>query len=361
MADLCQHRSLEDALRRLYPPHERHPQLMTLELTRRCNFACGHCYCRLPAEGPTPRPELTTEQWRRIIGEAVDMGVLFTLFTGGEPLLRDDFREVWQFARSRGLIAVLFTNGLLVDEDMAAFLAEWTPRLVSVTLYGASEETYQKVTGRAGMHRRALAAVELLRDHGLMVDVKSIITRHTVHEFEALREQSARYQEAFRWDAELLAPYHEGGGDPHQERLTTEQLMAVELQDEVRTAEWRKIAAQWQPARPMPDTPFRCLVGTQDFHADPYGMMLPCLGMEAVRLNALEMGVQGAWEALPEAIAAVIGPPGPCQECALPPICRQCPADNLMEGVPTGQPLAWRCELAQLRARTFGVPAKPPV
>ena len=102
-------------------------------------------------------------------------------------------------------------------------------------------------------------------------------------------------------------------------------------------------------------------MGVQDFHLDPYGTMLPCLGLEAVRLSLLEMPLAEAWEALPAAIAAVIGPPGPCQECPLPPICRQCPADNLLAGEPTGWPVEWRCELAQLRARTFGVPAEPPV
>jgi len=301
-------------MQRLYPGDERRPNMMTLELTRRCNFLCGHCYCRLPASGPTPRPELTTDQWQQLIGQAVDMGVLFALFTGGEPLLRPDFREVWRFARQRGLLTTLFTNGALVDEDMAAFLAEWTPRQVAVTLYGASEETYRRMTGRSGMHRRALAAIELLRGHGLDVSIRSIITRHSAHEFEALREQSARYQDVFRWDAELLAPYHEGGGDPHQERLSADELVAVELRDQVRVAEWREIAARWQPARPRPDTPFRCRVGAQDFHLDPYGMMLPCLGLEAVRLSLLEMSAAEAWEALPAAIADVVGPPGPCQE-----------------------------------------------
>jgi len=101
-------------------------------------------------------------------------------------------------------------------------------------------------------------------------------------------------------------------------------------------------------------------VGGQDFHLDPYGAMLPCLGLEAVRLSLLEMSLAEAWETLPAAIAAAIGPPGPCQECPLPPICRQCPADNLLAGEPTGWPVEWRCELAQLRARVLGVPGVAP-
>ncbi|MCE5241166.1 radical SAM protein [bacterium] len=361
MSDLCHHRSLEEALQRLYPEDERRPNMMTLELTRRCNFLCRHCYCRLPANGPTPRPELTTEQWQRIIREAVDMGVLFALFTGGEPLLRPDFREIWRFARRQGLIPVLFTNGVLLDAAMADFLAEWTPRLVSITLYGASEAMYRQVTGVAGMHERALRAVDLVRERGMLFEVKSMVTRHSLREFDALRAQSAHYQDVFRWDAQLTPTYADGGGDPVAERLSPDEMIATELRDPVRRAEWERIASRWEPARPRPDTPFRCLVGTHDFCTDPYGGLHPCLGLEVVTLDLRQITLADAWEALPQAIAAAAGPPGPCQECPLPPLCRKCPGDSLAEGVLTGEPVEWRCELAQGMAEALGVEARPPL
>lgn len=360
MSSLCHQRSLDDLIARLYPPDLRRLSTVSVELTRRCNLACRHCYCCLPEAGPPPRPELATSQWRDLISQAAEAGALFALFTGGEPLLRPDFRELWQFARQQGLIAVLFTNGALVDEDLADFLARWTPRQVSVTLYGATEGTYRRITGVEGMHRRVLQSVDLLKSRGLDVQVRSVITRSNMHEFEALRAQSARYQDTFQWDAELIAPYPIGGGDSVGERLTAEELLAVEALDAVRAAEWRDIATNWQPAPPRPDSPFRCRVGHQDAHIDPYGIMHPCLGLEKVGLDLMQMSLREAWERLPGAIREVIAPAGPCQSCPLPPICRQCPADNLLEGVPTGQPLPWRCETARLRAQELDLPATAP-
>ena len=359
MASVCVQRTLTDLFTRLYPDDQRVPNAISMELTHRCNFSCPHCYCRLPQAGPTPRAELSTAQWLRIIGEAVDEGVLFALFTGGEPLLREDFRELWRFGRERGLISVLFTNGSLLDADVADFLAKWTPRLVSVSLYGATEETYRRMTGRPGMHRQVLEGVDLLRERGLMFDVRSIITRTNLHEVPALREQSARYQEIFKWDAELIGSYATGQSDPASVRLSAQELFDIEYQDEVRLAEWHKIVANWKPAPVQPDYPFRCGVLRSEFHLDPYGGLHPCLGLESICLDLLQMSVHEAWEALPEALLEVIGEPGPCQSCGLPPICRQCPADALLEGEPAGWPLPERCEMARLRAEAFGLPPPP--
>jgi len=356
MASVCVQKTLGDLFARLYPQGRRVPNAMSMELTHRCNFGCAHCYCRLSEQGPTPTPELTTEQWKRIIGEAVDEGVLFALFTGGEPLLREDFRELWRFGREQGLISVLFTNGALIDAGMADFLAEWTPRQVSVSLYGATEDTYCRMTGRRGMHQQVLEGIRLLQERGVMVEVRSIITRGNLAEVPALREQSARYQTLFKWDAELIGSYATGQSDPAAVRLSAPELFELESEDAIRTAEWRKMAEAWQPAPPQPDNPFRCGVARHEFHLDPYGGMHPCLGLESISLDLLRMSVHEAWEALPEAVSAVAGAPGPCQSCGLPPICRQCPADALLEGRPAGWPLPERCEMARLRAESLGLP-----
>lgn len=359
MGSVCVERTMASLFQRLYPPGQRVPNSMSLELTRRCNFACTHCYCRLPAAGPTPRPELTTAQWDRILREAVDEGVLFALFTGGEPLLRRDFRELWRLGRQLGLISVLFTNGLLIDAEMAEFLAEWTPRQISISLYGASEEAYRLVTGHEGAHRRVLQSLDLLRERGLKVEVRSIITRANRHEMQALRDQSARYQELFAWDAELIGSFADGEGRPDAVRLTAQELHDLEWADTVRRAEWQKLGAAWTPAPPQPDCSFRCGVGRSEFHLDPYGRLNPCLGLQAVALDLLQMSVHQAWETLPAAIGELTAPPGPCQECGLPPICRQCPAEALLEGVRPGWPLPERCQMARLRAQALGLPAVP--
>lgn len=355
MSETCQWRqeSLDALVSRLYPSGERRPHTFTAELTRRCNFTCLHCYCNLPAAGPVPRPELTTAQWQRIIGEVAEQGVLFGLFTGGEPLLRDDFHDLWRFARRQGVLMTLFTNASLIDDETADLLAEWTPNEVSVTLYGASEETYQKVTGCVGMYEQVLAGLERLAARGIKLQVKSVLTRLNVHELTALREQSARYQDIFRWDAELVQAYAEGGGEPLGVRLGAEEILAIEQQDALRVAEWQNLIPKQVPALPS-DSPFRCRISQGEFHVDPYGLLHPCLQLEAASLDLLQMTVAEAWAKVPDACRNLSHQRGPCQDCELAAICRLCPALGLLEGLEPGQPHDFHCQLAHLRMEHFG-------
>jgi MoaA/NifB/PqqE/SkfB family radical SAM enzyme len=86
------------------------------ELTERCNLNCVHCYVNQPASSRVARArELTTDQVKRILDQAADAGCLFLTLTGGEPLLRPDFIEIYLHARKRGILASIFTNGTHVD------------------------------------------------------------------------------------------------------------------------------------------------------------------------------------------------------------------------------------------------------
>lgn len=352
--------SLDDALDRLYPKGERHPVSLTAELTHRCNFYCRHCYCRLPATLAPPRAELSTAQWERILGESADMGVLFALFTGGEALLRNDFRQIWKIAKQLGLLLELFSNASLIDAETADFLAEWTPQQVSVTLYGASEAVYRRVSGCEGMHARVLQGLELLVEHGVKVELKSLVTRENVHELPALRAQSARYQQLFRWDAQLTGAYPQGGAQPFDVRLTPAEIVELERNDPARWGEWQHLAAHWQPAPPQRESPFYCRVGQRQFHVDPYGGLHPCLTLETVSVDLLQLSLREAWAAIPELCAGVAEPqPGPCQSCGLPALCELCPASAQLAGGRPGMPLPWHCELARLRAEALGIKERP--
>ncbi|MEE9523617.1 MAG: radical SAM protein, partial [Thermodesulfovibrionales bacterium] len=100
--------------------NKRVPVNATLELTYRCNNRCVHCYCNLPTGDKIAREsELSLEEIEKIFDELKEMGCLWLLITGGEPLLRDDFSQVYLAAKSRGFLVTVFTNGILVDDEVA--------------------------------------------------------------------------------------------------------------------------------------------------------------------------------------------------------------------------------------------------
>src|SRR5947209_15324161 len=87
----------------------RFPIVAGLELTFRCNLACIHCYVNLPAADRAEKArELTTEEWFRVIDQCADAGVLWLTLTGGEPLLRPDFCDIYEYAHEKGLVISVY-------------------------------------------------------------------------------------------------------------------------------------------------------------------------------------------------------------------------------------------------------------
>ena len=111
---------------------------LDIELTERCNNACMHCYINLPAgDLGAKQRELTTEQWKNILQQASDLGALSVRFTGGEPLLREDFMEIYLFTRRLGMTVHLFTNARLITAEIADTFAR-IPLLkpIEISVYG---------------------------------------------------------------------------------------------------------------------------------------------------------------------------------------------------------------------------------
>ena len=92
-----------------------------LEITARCNNNCRHCYIALPAgDKEAKKKELSLEEISRIADEAASMGALWCLVGGGEPLLREDFFDIFLALKKKGLLVVIFTNATLITQKHIA-------------------------------------------------------------------------------------------------------------------------------------------------------------------------------------------------------------------------------------------------
>src|SRR5689334_8916671 len=107
------------------------------ELTHRCNLACLHCYVNLPAADRfAQRREMTTAEAKGVIDQIVEAGVLYLTFTGGEPLLRADFAEIYSHAHQSGLLVSVYTNATLITESIVELFVTRPPRMLEITQYG---------------------------------------------------------------------------------------------------------------------------------------------------------------------------------------------------------------------------------
>jgi MoaA/NifB/PqqE/SkfB family radical SAM enzyme len=160
-----------------------------LELTERCNNNCIHCNINLPKnDRKAESRELTYDQWKHILDQAAELGVLSVRFTGGEPLLREDFSYLYLHARSIGMKVIIFTNACLLTEEIADMLTRVPPlEKIEITAYGMKQDSYEAVTRKQGSYNAFKNGVSLLLDREVPFIVKSAIlppNKHEIDEFD---------------------------------------------------------------------------------------------------------------------------------------------------------------------------------
>jgi radical SAM protein with 4Fe4S-binding SPASM domain len=224
---------------------KRVPLSFDLEITARCNNDCRHCYIVLPASDAVARAqELTVAEIGDIAGQAVRLGAVWCLLTGGEPLLRDDFAELYLALKRKGLLVSVFTNATTIRDEHIALWQKYPPRDIEVTVYGITRATYEAVTRKPGSFDAFMRGLNRLFDAGVRVRLKAMAIQSNLHEQAAIaafcRERTKDY---FRFDPQLHLRFD---GDAARntairtERLTPEQIVALERADEQRFSSLEK-------------------------------------------------------------------------------------------------------------------------
>lgn len=156
--------------------------------TRRCNLRCVHCYADAV---PTGEPEMTTDEGRAFIGHLADFGVPVLMFSGGEPLMREDFLTLAEYAAGRGLGLVLSTNGTLLTPRIARALRDLGFREIGISLDGIGERN-DRFRGSKGAFNAALTGIRNAMAGGVRVSLRMTITRANHGEIPALFDLAER-------------------------------------------------------------------------------------------------------------------------------------------------------------------------
>lgn len=331
---------------------------LSLEITRKCNFKCNHCFCvSADKNNLEEQTELPFSFWKEVLDQSAKEGALWLTFTGGDPLLHKDFKKIWEYSKRSGYITTLFTNGSLVTPEIADFLAEYTPNQVSITLYGGREETYAKMTGRKNMFDKVIRGINQLHSRKINLEIKSVINTLNIADFEAIRDISLKYCKTFRWDASLVGPYKNCTNEPKKNRLSAQDYVMLESRDPVRLEQMAQTAKRKIDPSQKGTRAARCNVGNGGVHIDYLGQMHPCILLEMLSYDLTQGNVHDGWrQAIPALIDNIdFSPEDPCVKCSAVELCGQCVGFALLEGAPASGPVPYRCQLARERAEHHGV------
>jgi radical SAM protein with 4Fe4S-binding SPASM domain len=346
------------------------PLSFDLEITARCNNACRHCYINLPAGDIDARQkELTLAEISDIADQAVELGALWCLISGGEPLLRKDFADIYMALKRKGLLISVFTNACLVTDEHAALFQKYPPRDIEVTVYGVTQETYERVTQRPGSYVAFQRGLDLLLNSGIKVRLKAMALRSNVYELPAIaafcREHTTDY---FRFDPFLHLRYDQ---DPQRnqeilsERLTPAEIVAIEQGDEERARAldngcdkliWPEVNGH------LCDHLFQCGAGNKNFSVSYDGFFRLCADLwHPDCIYDLRRGsLAQAWEELVPRVREMRSTNPDfldrCRRCPIINLCLWCPAHAHLE---SGQMDSWNeyfCQVAHARAEAISAP-----
>lgn len=319
----------------------------TFELTPMCNFNCRMCYIHQTAGQvqASPRKMRTLEQWKTLGKQAAEEGLLYLLLTGGEPLLWPDFWELYDFLCGLGMVLSINTNGSLIDDRAVERFLRRPPFRVNITLYGASDETYEKLCGVKKGFTRVDRAITRLQKAGILVKLncsltpdnaadleqmtsyaeeRKLIMQVTTYMYPPIRRDADAHDNEARFSAYEAAWWHM---ERYRLQHTEERYRAFLKNTAEGLAE--PIGLDESCYDPV-DGRVLCRAGSASFWASWDGYLLPCGLMTRPKVDLEQMNFKDAWNQITDATEK-IKMSGICKKCESRRMCHACAAMALAE------------------------------
>jgi len=342
---------------------------LDMELTERCNNNCIHCYINLPADDVTAiARELSTIEIKEILKEAASLGCLTVRFTGGEPLLREDFEELYLFTRRLGLKVLLFTNATLITSELAELFARIPPlEKIEITVYGIKRRSYEAATRTPGSFDAAWRGINLLLKKKVPFVVKSALlppNKEEMDKFEAwattIPWMDGPPSYSMFFDLRCRRDAEQKNLMIKKLRLSPEEgLKMLIRRKEKYFKEMKEFCSKF--TRPPGECLFSCGAGEGGGCVDAYGNFQLCMLLRHpttvynLKKGSLNDAMTNFFPKVRKMKAARTSYLARCAHCFLKGLCEQCPARSWMEHGTLDPPVGYFCEIAHAQAVYLGL------
>jgi radical SAM protein with 4Fe4S-binding SPASM domain len=307
---------------------KRIPNTAYIEVTYRCNQSCSICYNGL-YEG-----ELTTAEIIQILDELALSGCLFLTITGGEPFLRSDIFEILTYAVDIGFAVTLKTNGTLIDNSIAEKLKDLHLFEVNISLFSASAESHDSVTGADGSFDKAVNAIKLLKTRGINVKVMSVIINGNTGEMADIEGLCSSLEVEPVFDS-FISPGNGTEKEAVDYRLSDDELKEFYFNlKKDSLPDCKKMEAELTDEERENDLLLTCGAGRNTVSITPTGKVTPCVTFPVVigdikKDSLRDILDSSETDSFIESIR--IGNNKKCYECGDRLICFRCPGFSYNE------------------------------
>jgi MoaA/NifB/PqqE/SkfB family radical SAM enzyme len=333
-----------------------------IDLTYRCNNHCRHCWLRVPETAEVAEDELSFEEIKRIADEARAMGCHKWAISGGEPLLRPDFPDIFDYLTRKSAGYTLNTNGTLITPEIARLLTRKGTKMVA--LYGATAETYDYVTRHPGGFEKAMRGFSYLKEAGAGFIVQLIPMRANWHEWKHMQELAKRLSRHWRIGAPWLY-LSSCGSDEKNREISDQRLKPYEVIELDRpNPSYEEISVELNGREiDKPSCGYvvngddllfaKCIEVRRNFHVDPYGGMSWCSFIKdpTLRYDLRKGPFSEAWDKFIPACANKVRGGDEwrenCGSCDKRKDCRWCAVYSYLETGRYSAPVPYLCEVAE--------------
>jgi radical SAM protein with 4Fe4S-binding SPASM domain len=325
-----------------------------LDLTYRCNNNCRHCWLRLGPDSAEGEHELGFDEIRRIVDEAGKMGCRHWFISGGEPMIRPDFADIFAYVTEHSAAYTLSTNGTLITPRIARLLKRKGAKLVA--LYGATADVHDHITRNPGSFEALKRGIAYLREEGAGLTVQVVPMKSNFSQYDSMARLAESWSPSWRVGASWL--YLAADGDSVKNREIRKERLApadvLKLDRPEGPAEDLGGEEESASGRSASDGLYaECIAGRRDFHIDPYGGMSFCGFVKdpALRLDLRRMSFRESWDERLPSLAGKVKPAKSyfenCGSCSLREDCRWCPVYAYLEHRDHSAKIDYLCKIAR--------------
>lgn len=336
----------------------------TFELTGRCNLSCKMCLVRVDKKRieELGLRERTAEEWIDMARQAAEAGTLGLLLTGGEVMLRPDFCEIYEAIAKMGFLLTLYTNATMVTDEIMDVLERYPPHKIGVTMYGASNETYERLCACKNGYDKFVEGIYRLSELPSLFEMRTTIVKDNVTDINAMKEFTRR---KFGKDKALIISRFVTksirGGIACAEKCRLTPVENIKLIHNDLTELYEKVKAN-EIKLPKPEeklkTHYRnnisegdylfenCGAGLNQYTITWDGAMYACELLPTGCTFPFDTNFRQAWEELPEKYPrSRINKR--CMDCKYAAFCEACPAIRMAETGDYFDAPEYFCEEAQ--------------
>lgn len=320
-----------------------------IDLTYRCNNNCRHCWIVVPDTNEEHCRELTTEEWFNIIDQARSMGTREWAISGGEPLLREDFTDIFNHITQKTKYYTLNTNGTLINPSIAKVLKK--EGIVLVSLYGATADVHNHITRNPGSFDAALRGIAYLKEAGVHFMVQIVPMKDNFHQWSEMKKLAKNLSPIWRIGAAYLILSASGDEKKNKEiraqRLNPKQLIEIDPPNIPYEERARRESSSNLQSNQRKYS--NCLSNRSSFHIDPSGSMSFCcyIKEEGLRYDLKKGSFVEGWESFIPSLAEkdwdCLVFNNKCRTCELKSECQRCPALSYLEHRRTNSPSSYLC------------------